>query len=379
MRVRYGELAEAEQRELEALEGRAAVAYARVAARELDAPALAACIREIHPGLRGERGAGGELLIRASTRTLVPLAERVVALAPNGLEPRSHRPARGTADVLRELPRLGNADFTRARVRAGFTRGHLLELVLALPGGTGSTAERTLTEHLVREIAGERRADDWIARVDAVPAPRGGPLRVVADAPPEPAGFAIGELELALDAAIAAVTASLPDQPLWAAGDGEWTLFELDPEPAGDDYPEKDDLVMAVTRVPELLKSFLEGAPFSSLRFSRHGEQFFQLKFESHGPPEARLRERERLERALDPLLSAERAGRVVGGGLGLRYSYLDLAIAAPEPAFALVRRVARAAKLGERSWLEPFDSDLRGEWLEVWPGAPAPPKPAAQ
>ncbi len=63
----------------------------------------------------------------------------------------------------------------------------------------------------------------------------------------------MSELSAALDAAISGVEAGLPQGPLHDSGDGEWDLFELDPETAGD-YPQKDDLVMAVTRVPELLE-----------------------------------------------------------------------------------------------------------------------------
>ncbi len=73
------------------------------------------------------------------------------------------------------------------RVRAGFTRGHLLELVVSVPGGKGDDAERELAERLVWDIAGERRADDWIGGVEVEAAPRGGPLRVLRERPDDTA------------------------------------------------------------------------------------------------------------------------------------------------------------------------------------------------
>jgi hypothetical protein len=268
-------------------------------------------------------------------------------------------------------------DFARARVRAGFTRGHLLELVLSLPGGTGSERERSLAERLVWDIAGERRADHWIGGVEVAAAPRGGPLKVLSSSADAEATFALSDLTPSLDAAIGALVDSLPAAPLFAGGGGEWTLFELDPEPAAD-FAQKDDLVMAVTRVPELLKCYLEAAPFASLRFSRHGELFFHLKYESAGAAESRLAQREKLEQSLDRALVAAEAGRVVGGGLGLRYSYLDVGLSSPGPGLELVRQVARSEALAQRSWIECFDTELASEWLEIWPGAPAPPRAAA-
>ena len=336
-----------------------------------DAPALRAAFERVHPGLSVERFEDG-LIVRARSRELCPLAERVVALAPLNLTVLAHRPRLEWSAALARAALRGGPDFRGASVRAGFTRGHLLELVVSVPGGKGNDAERELAERLVWDIAGERCADDWIGAVEVEAAPRGGPLRVVREQSDGTPRLSLGELSAALDAAIAGVVAGLPEGPLYAAGGGEWNLFELDPESA-DDYPQKDDLVMAVTRVPELLKCFLEASPVSSLRFSRH-ERFFFLKYESRGQPESRLAEREALERALDRYLIAGRAGRVVGGGLGLRYSYVDVALNRVDRGLSLICEVAREEGLPRQSWIECFDSDFANEWLEVWPGAEVPP-----
>ena len=371
MRVRLGQLSALEKREIALLEQRAREAFAAV---ERQGPGEGLpLLSSLHPNLGAERAADGTLIVRARAPEFVPLAERVVSLAPVGLGVSSHRPALSLASALALVPRGGAADFSSVRVRAGFTRGHLLELVLSLPGGAGSDEERALSERLVWDIAGERRADHWIGAVEVAPAPRNGPLKVLSVAASEQ-GFPLAELGASLDAAIAGLTATLPESPLWEQGGGDWTMFEVEPEALAD-YSEKDDLVLAITRVPELLRCYLEGSPFASLRFSRHGELFFHLKYESEGNPDERLSRRNALEQRLDSELIAARAGRVVGGGLGLRYSYLDFAFSELELGLRLVAERARAEKLPQRSWLQPFDSELAGEWLEIWSGAEAPPR----
>jgi hypothetical protein len=372
VRVRFGNLAESEKRELAELDTRARSAFARLERARSDS-ARFELLGAIHPGLDVERAAGGGWVIRALSPKFVPIAERVVSHAPGELSVQSHRPALSTAAALARLPRLGAADFAAARVRAGFTRGHLLELVLSVPGGVGSDDERAHAERLVWDVVGERRADHWIGAVEVTPAPRRGSLPILSTPAAEEPTFPLTELAASLDAAIAALHSSLPDAPLFAGGGGDWTMFELDPEPATD-FAAKDDLVMAVTRLPELMKCYLEGSPFASARFSRHGECFLHLKYENPGEPEARLSRRDALERTLDRALVAAQAGRVIGGGLGLRYSYLDFALSALDSGLSLVQRVAQAEKLPKRSWIQAFDSELSAEWLEIWPGTAPPP-----
>jgi hypothetical protein len=132
--------------------------------------------------------------------------------------------------------------------------------------------------------------------------------------------------------------------------------------------------MIASTREPELLKCFLSGEPFSSARFSRHGELHFYLKFASSGALERRLEERSAFEDAFDRPLAAARAGRVTGGGLGLFHSYVNFVLSDCERGFDIVRSVGRMRNLPKESWILAFDDDLAAEWVEIWPDAPAPP-----
>jgi hypothetical protein len=326
-------------------------------------------VRALSPELDAERW-GDLLVLRARERSAWPLLEWIRASKPEKLEVSCGRPALAFERALASLGARAQR-FANATARAGFTRGHLLEVVVNLPGGVGSDEELADAETLIWTLLGERRAEAWIGSVKVAPAPRGGALRVVPASPD--AGFPLAQLADAVNAAITGLYAGLSDEPHFAREDSkEWTLFELTPESAPD-WADEDDLVMASTCVPELLKSRLSKQPFSSERFSRHGELFFHLKFESRGSAERRLKSRSKLEDALDGGLVAKRLGRVVGAGLGLRYSYVLLALVNPEQAVRECAEIARRHEVGKAAWLLPLDTDLSREWCGVWPDSAAP------
>lgn len=370
MRVRFGELSAAEVRALAALDGKIDALYREALAEARDSTWWSRAFAQAAPGLEAELETSARAIVRPGSRELTPLAERFAAAAPAAISVQSRRPPAPLPLALQRA-KDGGFDFARASVRAGFGRGHLLDVVLQQPGSVGGEAERAAAKALVWDLLGERVADDWVRSVDVTPAPRGGPLRVVADAP-GPAGFALAELGSAIAAAVAGVHDGLAREPLWAEPpSAEWALLELEPEPA-DDYDADDDLVLAATCRPELLKCHLERAPFSSARFTRHGEVFFMLKYEDRQPNDARLAARQRLEDEFDRMLSSARAGRVIGAGLGIRYTYLYLGFAEPDATIQRIAALARELGLAKHSWLLPLDSDWANEWVEIWPGATA-------
>jgi hypothetical protein len=189
--------------------------------------------------------------------------------------------------------------------------------------------------------------------------------------------FELSSLAETVGAAVEGVIAGLPERALWKErreSEEGWTMFELEPELAHD-YASQDDLAIATTLAPEMLKCFLRGQPFSSLRFSRHGERFAYLKLDGEGAEsEARLSSRRELEDRLVDGLCAAGLGTVVGNGLGVRYEYVDLALANLDDAIDRVRTVARDAEVSPRSWLLFCDSDLGAEWLGIWDETPPPP-----
>lgn len=289
-------------------------------------------------------------------------------------------PDRGDAPValpqaIVRVQREHGVDFTRARARAGFSRGHLIDVVLELPGGRNVAAEVDAAERLVSLVLGEARAEDWLGDVSIVPAPRGGPLRVVQAGGDASKFFPLPELAATFEAAVTGLYAGLPPGPLWQqGGEQRWVLLEMDVERA-DSFPAQSDVALASTFMPEMLKCFLSGAPFASARFSREGELFAYLKTEERvRDPRQALSARRVLEDALDAALVTERAGRVVGSGMGVVYSYVDFGFHSLDRALSVVTQVARRVGLPKACWVQFCDTPLADAWVPVHAGAPAPP-----
>jgi hypothetical protein len=285
------------------------------------------------------------------------------------------RPALDLDSALAGVETQTGVDFRPARARAGFSRGHLLDVVLKLPGAKGTAEELAGAEALLAGLLGDATVEDWLGELSVLPAPRGGALAVLQSSPEDSHFFPLSELQAAIGAAVRGLYAGLPDAPLWASGgEHRWTLLELDVERA-DDYPAQADVALCSTFMPEMLKCYLAGSPFASRRFSRHGEIFAYLKSERpEGDPKTALAVRRVLEDALDAALVTERAGRVVGSGMGIVYSYVDFALASVDRALDVVRTVAARVGLPQRSWVLFCDSALEGEWAAIFPGTPAPP-----
>lgn len=255
-------------------------------------------------------------------------------------------PARGAPALELERALLATrerygVDFSGARARAGVTRGHLIDVILEQPGGSGDAHEQQAAEAFVDLLLGEARFEDWVGTVAVSPAPRGGLLRVVQARPEDAHFFPLAELAGAVGAAVSGIHAGLPAGPLWSlGGEQRWYLFELDGGDGAEDSVESD-VVLVSTFMPELLKCFLSGAPFASTRFSRSAELFAYLKYENHEPDARRALARRRvLEDALDAALVSERAGRVIGSGMGVSHSYVNFALDRVAHAIEVVREV---------------------------------------
>jgi hypothetical protein len=275
-------------------------------------------------------------------------------------------------------------DFAKARARAGFARGHLIEVVVYLPGGNGHTRESEAAEELVRLLVGEELFERWVGGVRATPAVRGGLLSVLNDNAEERSALPIEMLLETLRAAIAGLKLGLLESSFeHGVETDDWFAFELSPEPAAD-YAAQDDLAFCSTRTPELKMCFLRGEPFFSGRFTACGSEvlFLYLKYDMSNmfgvsgmfgtTIEARLAERARFE-ALSKRILAEHGGGVVGVGLGVRYGYIDLALADPACVRERLLPELRALHISKRSWLLFCDSELQAEYLPVYPDSPEP------
>ena len=154
----------------------------------------------------------------------------------------------------------------------------------------------------------------------------------------------------------------------------EHSVLELKPTPA-DDYPRYLDMFVAVTADLDLWRALHEDEFFYSERYSRQGETFCYLKLDgSEGLDEEKFPDRASVEDALNEILVPALAGCVIGGGTGLRYSYIDLALANVNAALPLIKTRLHAGKVNRRSWLLFFDATLAEEWIGIYDDSPAPP-----
>lgn len=188
-------------------------------------------------------------------------------------------------------------------------------------------------------------------------------------------GLPIPELKPTVDALVERRRNALPDLP-WhdRVSSATWSVLKATPG-KGDELPGQGDLIVGVKADTELFENFGNGQPFASERFSKHGETFAFLKIDgSEGLPEGGFQDRGQIENAIDQVLLPTRLGCSIGGGTGTRYSYVDLALIDVDRALPALLEVLRRGKLPLRSWIQFFDSDLRWEWVGVWPDTPAPP-----
>lgn len=311
-----------------------------------------------------------------------PLAELVLARAPADLDCTLSlgRMAVPLELALAEVRATHEVQLEGATLRAGFGRGHLLELTLGVPGGSGSENEQNAAENLARALLGDRVFETWIGAVHVTPAPRGGSLRVLDPRAPRTT-LKLSELFDTVAAATCGVLQGLPESPRTgqplasgAAPNGatpgdareEWTLLET--EPLSDTRgARKDDLILASTCTPELLRCYLDGSPCSSRRFSRAGEHFVFVSYEDdERTMQARVARRTAIEAALASVVAD--VGAVTGVGFGVKTTYVDLALCNLETGLARLVSKLRDLDAPPRTFIQFFDSELADEWLSIWP-----------
>ncbi len=386
MRVRFGELSATEAHEKERVCAAARQAWGFV--RTGDDDHACRLIGAIDPRLalsvqRDDEQRVPLVELSAFEASAWPLAELLLAQLPLDLDCTSSlgRSAVSLERALSEVRASHQVELERASLRAGFGRGHLLEITLGVPGGSGGENEQNAAENLVRAVLSDRWFETWVGAVHVTASPRGGSLRVLDPRAPR-TSLQLRELFDTVAAATRGVlhglpsalsgTASRPGLTPGAPVDTadvareDWTLLEIEPL-ADVRGVRKDDLVLASTCTPELLRCYLDGSPCASRRFSRSGEQFVFVSYvDDERTMQSRVARRTLIENALAECVAD--FGAVIGVGLGVRTSYVDLGLANLET--GLPRLVAKLKDVGAppRTFIQFFDSELADEWLSIWP-----------
>lgn len=367
----------------QAFEGRVADLEALFAsADDWDLPAwMQSSLQAIDPNLMWEygpaaKGLGHRLVVTPEAhRHLRPLVDQILASAPQvrGWEFYGHRPPCPIDEVVETVRGICGGDVSKTVVDVrhdGFHRVSLTYYCPECPEVDADDSEVQLAAFVATEsLLGESVLDRWIGTIKVAPLdpaePRGHSARAIPFA----------RLAPTVEAVIGSLVEQLPDRPCFKyVPQGKWSSYELAPEQAGD-YGKRDDLFVAISGRPDVFEAMHGGGVFYSDTHSRAGEMFCYLKLDGGGESASmRAHHRERIENRLDEMLIGQRLGCVVGGGTGLRYSYIDLALTDVQKAAQAIRVLAPEMSLPKRSWLLFGDDELRDEWLALSSSAPPPP-----
>ncbi len=340
---------------------------------------MEATLQAIHPGLMWEYGVavkikdGHRLVITPeSQRYLRPMVRTILERAPKlpNWEFYAYRLPETPAEAINMVkPRTG-VDVSHAVAAALPSPGRKVDLFFDFPD------QKNLDEDEARQAAfvvtetllGEQFLDNWI-----------GEIGLLSDNPDAGRTLPLAQAQVAVAALVASMVEKLPTtraQDISIDDDG-WASIELDEPEVADDYPGRSDLVAATAHDMELFQAMHSGQPFASTCHSRVHEQFCYLKIDAAAVgTDGIVDYRARFEAALNPELLAANVGGIIGGGSGLRYAYIDLALTDLKQGVPVIRKVLNSLQLPARSWLLFHDDDLAAEWIGLHPQTPPPPEP---
>ena len=109
-----------------------------------------------------------------------------------------------------------------------------------------------------------------MSSITSAPLPKSGPIQLIQHNDELAKTFGLQELPQAVDRAVHGVHEALPAAPLFAEPlpaapeRRDWVMLEVE---SGDgECSAQADLLLASTFLPEMLKCFLQGSPFSSVK-----------------------------------------------------------------------------------------------------------------
>lgn len=133
------------------------------------------------------------------------------------------------------------------------------------------------------------------------------------------------------------------------------SLFKIEPE--DENFP-RSDLFTLLTVAPNLFEEHREAKGDLPDPLVDTGATYLYVAYDSgYAPAGEELETRCEIEEALDAALKAESSGRCIGGGMGLRRTYVDLLIYDGERSMEIIRETLRALGLPGDTALEFFAS----------------------
>lgn len=304
-------------------------------------------------------------------RHLRPLVRTLLERAPKipGWEFHAYRPAESADMVADAVKARVGTKVEGALVEASLGPAHKVALHYTFQKPKKLDEETALQAAFVatEALMGEQVLDTWVGEIGLADAAAG----------PSPRALDLQRAQATVAALIRGLLDQLPAVPRQNISQGrDWTSVELEPPEEAEDYEARSDLVVATIQDVALFEAIHCGLPFSSTCFSKVGETFCYLKLDGADLDSSTLVDyRAAIEEALNPALVAAGAGCVIGGGSGLRYAYIDLALTDIKRATPALRQILTENKAPPRSWLLFNDDDLSAEWIAMHPETPPPPE----
>ncbi len=316
--------------------------------------------------------AGGHRLVITpeSSHWLRPMLGHILGRAPNipGWEFYAHRLPESLEDAKAAVLGRVGVEFNQAGIEARVGRHRKIDLLYTFPQEKWTEEQgRNVAFILSETLLGEETLDGWIGTID------------VADAR-EP-----GHRWLPLERGAATVSAvaqsmmeQLPGVPAFQA-DKEgtnWSNYKMQPDHGAEDFPLRSDLIVGSTCRMEMIEAALSGTLFDSRCHSRHKEYFGYIKIDADQVDTSqRVEHRAALEDPLDAALQQAGIGGTIGGGSGIRYSYIDVSLTNVMQAIPIICQTLAKRRAPLRTWLLFFDSQFAQEWQGIYPRTPAPPR----
>ncbi len=328
------------------------------------------------------RDAGHRLVVTPETdHHLRPLVQSILERAPDlkGWEFYEHRLVEDIESAQFTVEGRTGCNLSEMKFRASLGEFNLIDLKFGSPSKSRIKDKSAFNAAFVatETLLGEKVLNDWIGVIEVSPIQETSAIKsLLGLARKPPQWISLERLYDTVNSLIGSIHDQLPPVPHyeWITEETNWTLWELKPEPA-DDYVEQSDLIVGKSANPAMWTTAHRHKLFCSDRFSRYHEIFCYVKIDgSDGFDESEFADKSEVEDALDQVLKPQKLGCQIGGGTGLRYAYIDLALTNAYQGIEAIKRQLRAGKVPNRSWILFYDSDLATEWIGIYDDSPPPP-----
>jgi hypothetical protein len=229
---------------------------------------------------------------------------------------------------------------------------------------------------LTESLIGEEILDKWIDFIEVRLQPKSRFFRKG-----NTSALPLSALKETVLKSIAAIKSHLPKTPYFKELSNQkinWCVMKATPLKQ-EDYPEKQDLYISsfiATKEDLFNATYISQNDFFSERFSNNNEIFLYLKMDGTAEDlnQETFIDRTTIEDTLNDALMKENLGCVIGGGTGLRYSYIDFALTDFTRSIEIIQLILQKGKLTKRSWILFYEAVYQSQWIGVWDDSPPPP-----